>query len=157
MEKSPTGAGREVTLPAKVESITAVTAFLEQELEALGCPEKQKMQICVAADEIVTNISMYAYAPGTGDFTVNFAFDGEERAAEITFVDEGVPFGFETQMQLMNNISAAPDPFPLPKSVVQKESSLFAAINGSQTVSTMKPPKSRPSGIVKNCSVFLHA
>ena len=46
----------------------------------------------MAADEIVTNISMYAYAPGTGDFTVNFAFDGEERAAEITFVDEGVPF-----------------------------------------------------------------
>ncbi len=92
MEKSPTGAGREVTLPAKVESITAVTAFLEQELEALGCPEKQKMQICVAADEIVTNISMYAYAPGTGDFTVDFAFDGEERAAEITFIDEGVPF-----------------------------------------------------------------
>ena len=92
MEKSPTGTGREVTLPAKVESITAVTAFLEQEMEALGCPEKQKMQICVAADEIVTNISMYAYAPGTGDFTVNFAFDGEERAAGITFVDEGVPF-----------------------------------------------------------------
>ena len=52
MEKSPTGTGREVTLPAKVESITAVTAFLEQELEALGCPEKQKMQICVVDEGV---------------------------------------------------------------------------------------------------------
>ena len=92
MEKSPTGTGRALTLPAKVESITAVVAFLEQELEALGCPEKQKMQICVAADEIVTNISMYAYTPGSGELTVRFAFDGEDRAAEITFIDEGIPF-----------------------------------------------------------------
>ena len=92
MEKSPTGMGRALTLPAKVESITAVTAFLEQELEALGCPLKQKMEICVAADEIVTNISMYAYTPGSGELTVCFAFDEEHRTAEITFTDEGIPF-----------------------------------------------------------------
>ena len=92
MEKSPTGTGREVTLPAKVESITAVTAFLEQELDAIGCPVKEKMQICVAADEIVTNIAMYAYTPGSGELTVRFAFDEEHRTAEITFTDEGIPF-----------------------------------------------------------------
>ena len=92
MDKGLTGTGRALTLPAKVESITAAVAFLEQELEALGCPEKQKMQISVATDEIVTNIAMYAYAPGSGELTVCFAFDEEHRAAEITFIDEGIPF-----------------------------------------------------------------
>ena len=90
MEKSPTGMDRGLTLPAKVESITAVTAFLEQELDAIGCPVKEKMQICVAADEIVTNIAMYAYTPGSGELTVRFAFDEEHRTAEITFTDEGI-------------------------------------------------------------------
>ena len=86
------GEAKKITLPAMVESITVVTAFLEQELEAAGCPEKNKIQVCIAADEIVTNIAMYAYPEGGGDMTVSFAFDGENRMAEITFTDSGIPF-----------------------------------------------------------------
>ena len=54
-------------------------------------------------------------------------------------------------------ISAAPEPLPLPKSIVQKALSLFAAIYGSHTLSTRKPPRNSPTGMVKNYSEFLQA
>lgn len=92
MGESSTDRGRTITLAATVENIAKVTAFLEQELEARDCPVKAAMQISVAADEIVTNIAMYAYTPGSGDVTVTFAFDAETRTAEITFMDSGTPF-----------------------------------------------------------------
>ena len=92
MGESSTDRNRAISLPAKVENIAAVTAFLEQKLETLGCPVKTQMQISVAADEIVTNIASYDYAPGSGDLSVQFAFDEENRMAEITFTDSGIPF-----------------------------------------------------------------
>ena len=92
MGESSTDRGKTITLAATVKNIATVTAFLEQELEALDCPVKAAMQISVAADEIVTNIAMYAYTPGSGDVTVQFAFDAATRTAEIAFTDSGTPF-----------------------------------------------------------------
>ena len=34
---------------------------------------------------------------------------------------------------------------------------LFAAMKGSQTLSTRKPPRNNPTGMVKNCSEFRQA
>ena len=82
MGESSTDRGKTITLAATVKNIATVTAFLERELEALDCPVKAAMQISVAADEIVTNIAMYAYTPGSGDVTVTFAFDAGTRTAE---------------------------------------------------------------------------
>ena len=83
---------QELTLPAVMESIPKVTAFIDGALEALDCPMKAQMQIDVAVDELFSNIVRYAYGDGTGDATVRFSFDEQERAAEITFLDSGVPF-----------------------------------------------------------------
>ena len=63
---------KELTVEAAVGNIPAVTDFVEAELDAVDCPPKAKMQIGVAIDEIMTNISQYAYAPGTGPVTVRF-------------------------------------------------------------------------------------
>ena len=82
----------ELTLKAVVENIPEVTAFIDEKLETLGCPMKAQMQIDVAMDELFANISRYAYAPGTGDATVRFAFDEATRTAAITFLDRGIPF-----------------------------------------------------------------
>ena len=54
-------------------------------------------------------------------------------------------------------IRAAPEPFPVPNSIVQNALSLLTAINGSQILSTKNPPRNSPMGMVKNCRVFLHA
>ena len=83
---------KELTIGATLENIPAVTAFIDEQLEALDCPMKAQMQIDVAIDELFGNIARYAYRDGTGDATVRFEFDGQTRTASITFVDGGVPF-----------------------------------------------------------------
>ena len=82
----------ELTIRANLNNLNDVMAFVDAELEKLDCPMKAQMQIDVAVDELFSNIVRYAYGDGTGDATVRFSFDEQERAAEITFLDSGVPF-----------------------------------------------------------------
>ena len=65
---------------------------MDHELEQIGCSVKAQMQIDIAIDEIVANVSFYAYTPGTGNVEVCFDYDPEDRAAVMTFTDGGVPF-----------------------------------------------------------------
>lgn len=83
---------KELTVQATLENISAVTAFIDEQLEALDCPMKAQMQIDVAIDELFGNIAHYAYGDGVGDATVRFEFNAETRVASITFMDRGVPF-----------------------------------------------------------------
>ena len=83
---------KQFTTEAKVGNIEAITEFVDQELEARECPLKEQMQIRVAIDEIVANIAQYAYTPGTGNVTVCFDFEEQERTAVLTFIDEGIPY-----------------------------------------------------------------
>ena len=83
---------KELTLAATVENISEVTAFVDEQLEALDCPMKAQMQIDVAIDELFGNIAHYAYAPDTGMATVQFAFDEASRTIRLTFIDAGKPY-----------------------------------------------------------------
>ena len=83
---------KELTLQAQIENIPRVTAFIDEQLEALDCPMKPQMQMDVAIDEMFCNISRYAYAPDVGEATVRFEFDESTRMASVTFIDSGVPF-----------------------------------------------------------------
>ena len=83
---------KELTVQATLENISAVTAFIDEQLEALDCPMKAQMQIDVAIDELFGNIAHYAYGDGVGDATVRFEFNAETRVASITCMDRGVPF-----------------------------------------------------------------
>ena len=83
---------KEMTLAATLENITPVTAFIDEQLEALDCSMKAQMQIDVAIDELFGNIARYAYGEKRGDATVRFDFDEATRTASITFIDSGMPF-----------------------------------------------------------------
>ena len=83
---------KELTLEAVLENIPRVTAFIDEQLEALGCSMKAQMQIDVAIDELFGNIARYAYGKRIGKATVRFGFDKAERMAFVTFVDRGTPF-----------------------------------------------------------------
>ena len=89
MEENPV---KQITLPATVDSIPAVTAFIDAELEEIGCPMPVQFKIDIALDEIFGNIAHYAYAPGTGEATVEFEFDEETRTVFITLTDAGRPY-----------------------------------------------------------------
>ena len=83
---------KEITLAARTENIDAVTEFVNQELEAMGCPGKTRVQFDVAIDEIFANIASYAYGPESGPATVRFETLESPRGAAVTFLDSGMPF-----------------------------------------------------------------
>ena len=74
------------------ENIPRITEFVDAALEQMNCGVKTQMAIDIALDEILANICHYAYAPGTGTVEVCVDHDAENRTAEITFRDRGVPF-----------------------------------------------------------------
>ena len=82
----------ERTLDAAVENIDAVTDFVNEKLETIGCPMKAQTQIDVAIDELFSNIARYAYPDGRGQVTVQLTLRQAPTAAEITFIDSGIPF-----------------------------------------------------------------
>ena len=83
---------KELTLSATVENIEVVTDFVNEQLEALGCPMKAETQIDIAIDEIFSNIVYYAYNSEIGQVTVRFEVSGEPPTVTITFIDSGVPY-----------------------------------------------------------------
>ena len=74
---------QEMTLPALIENIPRVTAWIDETLEKLDCSMKAQMQIDMAIDEIFSNISRYAYPDGPGSATVRLSFDEGSRMFSI--------------------------------------------------------------------------
>ena len=81
---------KQLIIEASVRSIGLVTQFINSELEAQNCSPRAQVKIDVAIDEIFGNIARYAYAEGKGSVTVQF--DVKDGFAEISFIDDGVPF-----------------------------------------------------------------
>ena len=82
----------EITLAATVENIDAVTDFVTEQLEELGCAMKAQMQISIAIDELFGNIARYAYPQGEGEATVRMEISAGGKQAMITFIDKGIPY-----------------------------------------------------------------
>ena len=80
---------RELTIDATVANIEEVTAFVDEQLEALDCPMKAQMQIDVAIDELFSNIAHYAYNPEVGPATVRVEVTEDPLAVVVTFIDKG--------------------------------------------------------------------
>ena len=99
---------KELTLSASVSSIPEMTAFVDEQLEAVDCPMKHQMQIDVALDEILSNIARYAYPSGSGDMTLSFDFDPTARQITIVFTDAGVPYD-PTSQEEPDTTSSAED------------------------------------------------
>ena len=83
---------KELTIDATVENIEKVTAFVDEQLEVLGCPSKAQMQINIAIDELFGNIAHYAYNPEVGPATVRVDVLQEPLSVVVTFIDNGVAY-----------------------------------------------------------------
>lgn len=83
---------KELTIDATVANIETVTAFVDEQLEAMDCSMKAQMQIDIAIDELFGNIAHYAYNPEVGPATVRVEVLDEPLAVVITFIDNGVPY-----------------------------------------------------------------
>jgi len=83
---------KELTINATIDNIQTVTEFVDEQLEALGCPIKAQMQIDIAIDELFSNIAYYAYNPEIGSATVRVEVQQKPLAVVISFIDRGVPY-----------------------------------------------------------------
>jgi len=83
---------KEITLPANTDSIEAVTHFVNEQLEPMSCPERTRIQLSVAIDELFGNIANYAYVPEEGQATVRVETEDNPRGIIITFIDSGTPY-----------------------------------------------------------------
>ena len=83
---------QEIHIEATIDNIPTVTAWVDEQLEALNCPMKAQMQIDIAIDELFSNIARYAYNPETGPATVRVEVIKEPLAVVITFIDKGIPY-----------------------------------------------------------------
>ena len=97
---------KEMTIAATVENIEIVTAFVDEQLEALNCPMKAQMQIDIAIDELFSNIAHYAYNPDVGEATVRVEIIKEPLSVVITFIDKGVPYDPLTTAEPDTTLSA---------------------------------------------------
>lgn len=80
----------QVTVKAAVDSLDAVNDFLSEEMEKAELSMKLQTSLSLVVEEVFVNIAHYAYAPGEGDATVEFAIsDGE---LTLTFSDEGTAY-----------------------------------------------------------------
>lgn len=83
---------KELTIAAAVENIQAVTDFVNEQLETIGCPMKAQIQIDIAIDELFGNIAHYAYNPEVGPATVRVEVEEDPLAVRISFIDNGMPY-----------------------------------------------------------------
>ncbi len=82
----------ELEIDALTENLAQVQAFVDEHLEAAGCPFKVQMQVGIAVEEIFINIASYAYAPGTGKATIRVEVLKDPSLVNITFIDRGIPY-----------------------------------------------------------------
>ncbi len=82
----------ELTTEAKTDNLEQVIDFINTQLEEAGCSMKAQMQIEVAVEELFVNVAHYAYAPNTGNVTIDIVIDKDPVMARITFTDSGIPY-----------------------------------------------------------------
>ena len=82
----------QMTLDATKTNLTEALAFIDGQLEKIGCSMKNQMQIDLAAEEIFVNIANYAYAPNSGPVTIELDTANGGSEVVITFSDSGTPF-----------------------------------------------------------------
>ncbi|MBQ0125316.1 MAG: SpoIIE family protein phosphatase [Clostridiales bacterium] len=77
---------------AAISDISAITEFMEAELEKIDCPMKTVIQVNIAIDELYSNIVKYAYPKAPGPAKVELIETSEPHAIKIRFTDDGVPY-----------------------------------------------------------------
>lgn len=81
---------KSLRLPAKIESLEAFRAFVDERLEQIEVPQELQFKIELVLEEILTNVVHYAYPGQPGDIEVGCSIEGQR--LEFLIQDWGVPF-----------------------------------------------------------------
>ena len=83
---------KELTVQASLTQLVPIWEFIESGLNALKCPEKVRIYIRIAADEIFSNIARHSDASTGNTVTAEFHSERAPRAVVITFKDNSHRF-----------------------------------------------------------------
>lgn len=83
---------KELCVPAKLEQLNHVLAFVANELDGAGCKETVKTQVMVAVEEIFVNIASYAYPGQEGMATIRMQITGVPAIVQVDMLDQGIPY-----------------------------------------------------------------
>jgi len=81
---------KEITIDAEISKINLVTDFVNEQLELYNCPESEKMKVNIAIDELLANVTNYAYKDGLGKITLKI--DINKKILSMTFIDNGIKY-----------------------------------------------------------------
>lgn len=80
---------KELVIEAEKKNLPQVQAFIDEQLEAVGCPMQTQIAIDIAVEELFVNIASYAYDSEIGIAVVQVTVHEEPLSVEITFIDNG--------------------------------------------------------------------
>ena len=81
---------QEITIKATKEQIPVISAFIEEVMASAGFDLKKIMEVQLAAEEVCTNIALYAYSRGDG--LIRLAARVAGGRLDLVIEDEGTPF-----------------------------------------------------------------
>ena len=80
---------KELIIEAIKTNMNKVLAFVDEELEAAGCPMLTQTSIDIAVEELFVNMANYAYGEETGTAVIQVTMYEAPLSVEITFIDSG--------------------------------------------------------------------
>ena len=83
---------QELIVEADRMNLPQVQAFIDEQLEEVGCPMPAQISIDIAVEELFVNIASYAYGNGSGKAVVQVTVHEDPLSVEIAFIDNGAPY-----------------------------------------------------------------
>ena len=84
------GSDNEITFSTTFENVNTAIQFVSKKADMLPFSSKEKYQIEISVDEIVSNIVRYAYEDNEGEATVKVTSDNDTLTIQI--IDYGIPY-----------------------------------------------------------------
>jgi len=82
---------KELIVPAKIDRLYEVQAFVEGLMEEAGFSMRMINSIALVVEEIYVNIACHAYPSGEGDAVIRVTV-GNDKSVELIFEDSGKPY-----------------------------------------------------------------
>ena len=80
-----------IKLPAKLESLEPAIQFIMKAAKTQGFDDKKLNQMRLVCEEVLVNISNYAYPDKTGEVEISYTPKGD-KGLEVKIVDWGIAF-----------------------------------------------------------------
>ena len=77
-------------IPAKLEGMDVILAFVSYLLDINGCSAKARTQLRIAVEELYVNVTLYAYPDGDGWAEIRGSV--EDGVVTLKLIDAGRPF-----------------------------------------------------------------